>query len=161
MKIIEKKKKEIHYDELSTLLKDFAKKYKVKSNEDFRTCTMMFDIYGGTLKNKLEYVLTDFCNTMKMIVIDTGFFYSAMQFEGRIKDSRNSICHGLNSKKIDWKNVGNDTLLLQELVYFMLLKYKLKLPTSKIKNILDTSFGYLNSQLSFYKKDDPRIKWEK
>lgn len=157
--IIKLKKKAIHYDELNKLLKDFEEKNQIKNNEDYNACLMMFKNYGGTLKNKLEYVLTDFCKTMKMIVIDMTFFYSPMLFETRIKDSRNSICHGLNTKKIDWKNIGNDTLLLQELIYFILLKYKLNLTDTKIKTILDKSFGYLNSELSLFKKDDPRLKW--
>lgn len=123
-KIIEKKKKSIHYDDLLKILNDFGTKYEIKNNDDFNACTMMLKEYAGTLKNKLEFVLNDFCNTMNMIVIDIGFFYSAMKFETRIKDSRNSICHGLNKKKIEWKSIGNDTLLLQELIYFMLLKYK-------------------------------------
>lgn len=160
-KIIEKKKKNIHYNDLLKILNDFGTKYEIKTNDDFNACTMMLKEYAGTLKNKLEFVLNDFCETMNMIVIDTGLFYSAKQFETRIKDSRNSICHGLNKKKIKWKSIGNDTLLLQELIYFMLLKYKMKISSSTIKMILDESFGHLNSQLFLYKKDDPRIEWSK
>mgnify|MGYP000627381774 CR=1 FL=1 len=160
-KIIEKRKKNIHYNDLLKILNDFGTKYEIKNNDDFNACTMMLKEYAGTLKNKLEFVLNDFCETMNMIVIDVGFFYSAMKFETRIKDSRNSICHGLNKKKIDWKSIGNDTLLLQELIYFMLLKYKMKISSSTIKMVLDESFGDLNSQLSLYKKDDPRIEWSK
>lgn len=160
--IVKQKKDEIHYDELSKLLKDFAKKYKIEANDDYSACTTMFRIYAGTLKNKLEYILEDFCKTMDMVIIDSPFMalYSAMEFESRIKDSRNSICHGLNKKPIDWNRIGNDTLLLQELVYYMLLKYKLKLTNKQVKNILDESFGNLNLTLSFYKKDDSRIKWK-
>lgn len=120
----------------------------------------MFDIYGGTLKNKLEFVLTDFCKSMDLIIIDDSFFYSPAKFETRLKDARNVICHGRYDNKIDWRNAANDTLILQELIYFMLLKYKAKMPRNKIKDCLDTSFGYLNKMSSLYKKNDPRIKWE-
>lgn len=159
LKLLEKRKKEIHYSQLSSILNEFAKKYSIKSNEDYRACTQMFHLYGGTLKNKLEFTLDDFCRTLDLIIIEYGFFYSADKFEIRLKDSRNSICHGLNNKKIDWKNLENDTLLLQELIYFILLKYKVGLTKLMMRKVFDVSFSSLNKRLSLYNKGDPRIKW--
>ena len=156
---LKKRKKKIHYNELSATIKAFSKKYNLGENEDFAFCKQMFDTYGGTLKNKLDFVLTDFCKSMDLIIIDNSFFYSPAKFETRLKDARNVICHGLYKKKIDWKNAANDTIILQELIYFMLLKYKAKLPRGKIRDCLDTSFGYINKSSSLYKKNDPRIKW--
>lgn len=156
LKLINSRKKEICYEELFRLLKDFEKEHKIKNNDDFDACMSSISKYSGTLKNKLEYVLTDFCKTMKMIQISADFFYSPEKFESRIKNSRNAICHGLNSK-IDWKNIKFDTLLLQELIYFILLKYKIHLSPKKLVAVLDESFGYLNKELSFIKNKETKI----
>ena len=157
--VITKRKTEISYDELKKVLKEFSEQHNLGSNADFQFCKKLFEDYGGTLKNKLEFALNDFCSVMDYIIIDTSFFYSPALFETRLKDARNAVCHGLHNKKIDWKNAANDTLILQEIIYFILLKYKMKLPVEQIKESLDISFGNLNKQASFYKKDDPRIKW--
>lgn len=158
--ILKKKKKEIHYDELSNLIDIFSKKYKLKGNADFDSCKQMFYVYGGTLKAKLEYVISDFCNSMGFIIIDNSYYYSPALFETRLKNARNVICHGLYEKEIDWYSASCDTKILQELIYFMLLKYKAKLPSAKIKNCLRTSFQDINTESSLYKKNDPRIKWD-
>lgn len=159
--LLTKRKEDIAFKELKQLLNDFSNKHSLANNEDFMSCRKLFDDYGGTLKNKLEFAINDFCKTMNYIIVDSGFFYSPTLFETRIKDARNAICHGLHNKKIDWKNAANDTLILQEIIYFILLKYKMKMPEEMIKDSIDCSFGTLNRSTSFYKKDDPRIKWVK
>ncbi|MDY0138127.1 MAG: hypothetical protein RBR50_00320 [Candidatus Izemoplasmatales bacterium] len=157
---LKKKQDEMFYKELSDLITKFAKEHNIKQNDDYNACRHMFDIYSGTLKFKLEYVLNDFCKTLDFIIVDTSYFYSPSKLEIRLKDARNAIAHGLHDKPIDWKNAANDTIVLQELIYFILLKYKAKLTNKQIKNTLSlSSFEQVNRNASFYKKDDPRIKW--
>ncbi len=156
---LNERKGEISYKELKKLLKDFSATHGLKDNEDFNFCRKLFDDYGGTLKNKLEFALNDFCETMDYRIIDNKFLYSPTLFETRLKDARNAVCHGLHNKIIDWRNAANDTLVLQEIIYFIILKYKMRLPEEQIRECLDISFGKLNKGISFYKKDDPRNKW--
>ena len=131
------------------MLKDFSATHGLKDNEDFNFCRKLFDDYGGTLKNKLEFALNDFCETMDYRIIDNKFLYSPTLFETRLKDARNAVCHGLHNKIIDWRNAANDTLVLQEIIYFIILKYKMRLPEEQIRECLDISFGKLNKGISF------------
>ena len=134
--------------------KEFSDKYSLQTNADFLACKKYFEDYSGTLKNKLSFILRDFCKNMDFIPIDTHFFYSPVLFDQRLKNARNVMCHGQFDKKIDWRSAANDTYLLQELIYFIILKYGMKLKIEKIKECIDLSFGWLNYDLSLCKTDD-------
>ena len=150
-------KQEISFEELKKLLDEFSDNHKLKNNMDFDACKKILYDYAGTLKHKLSFMLNDFCETMDYVPIDTHFLYSPKLFDERLKNARNAMCHGLYDKKIDWRNAANDTFLLQELIYYIVLKYGMKLSIEHIKECIDLSFGYLNVNLSLYKKDDSRI----
>lgn len=124
LKVLKKKKRIIQTDKLIALLKKFAKDNKIKNNNDFNSYLHLLETYGGTFKDKLGFVLNDFRKTLDLVAIDSSFFYSAIKFESRIRDSRNSICHGSQNNKIEWNRIGNDTLLLQELVYYVVWNIK-------------------------------------
>ena len=126
------------------MFRDFSKKYNLGKNDDFSYCRHLFDEYGGTLKDKLEYVFNDFCKTMKYNPIDIPIFYSPSKLDTRLKNARNVVCHGLYENKIDWKTTAKDTLILQELIYYMLLKYKAKIPNKNLRMCLETSFNEIN-----------------
>lgn len=161
--IVIKKKEEIHFDELKKEIKSFAKKYKIFNKKDFYASFKIFEDYGGTLKDKLVFALESFCVTMDYIIIDMNmsWIYSPAAFETRIKDARNAICHGLHTKKIDWKNAATDTFVLQELIYFIILKYKVKIEDKKIRKCIEaSSFSSINKK-AFFSRNDKRIRWEK
>ncbi len=155
-KELKERQNSIGHNELKEIFKQHSKKYKLGNNEDFTFCKKLFDGYGGTLKNKLKFSLDVFCKTMGYQIKETAFLYTPSQFEKRLKDARNAVCHGLPGGKVNWRGVAEDTYVLQELIYFLLLKYKARFNEGQIKESLDESFGGLNFNLQFDKIGQPK-----
>lgn len=137
--------KEIKKDELIVMLKNHSKKIKKKYKNDFKNAIKVVNDYSSSLKNKLSFIYNAFIKTMKFDeekIEKFSFFYNPSNLDKRIKDARNDICHGLESSKIDWRGARNDCIIVQEFIYFIVLKYFLNCSDSKIRHNLNTAFSF-------------------
>lgn len=97
------------------------------------------------LKDKLEYIFKKYCDCLNYNYDKAiNFFYDPKNMSVRFKDARNDIAHGLENDKINWYKVSKDGFFVQQLIYFMILKYALNVPNEKIKNSLCRIYRWYN-----------------
>jgi hypothetical protein len=148
--------KHAHKDDLMKMLKEFEHKNKV-DNSDFASLKSEISQYCGTLREKLDFIFKDFCKTTKLKVLQPIYLkgnekmicYSPEAFAERLKTTRNSLCHGLYKKGVSLE-YGNDSFVLQELMYFTILKYSVKCSNKDIRKVFSSGFfKEINIDLGF------------
>lgn len=142
-KKIERMKKGIQLDQLNEMLKKHRNKIKEEYKEDFNNAITVVSKYTMSLKSKLSFIYEDFLKTMKYDsdkIKKFSFFYNPSKLEKRLKDARNDICHGLENPDVDWSGALNDCLVVQEFIYFIILKYCLKESNIMIKKNLSKAY---------------------
>ena len=136
---LNKIKNEIHYNEFQNLICIFKKKYKLNNNEIFESMYMNFKRFG-TLKQKLDFIIIKFCECMEFQygnIKKKTYLYTPGELSSRFKNARNDISHGLENKNTKWYGASRDLFFVQQLIYFIILKYVINLPDKKIKTALN------------------------
>lgn len=149
---VEKMKKEMHYEELNALLKKFENQYKLGSNPDFKSSLSLFESFNGSLGSCLKYIYNDFCNFMKYSSEENfgNYFYNPTLMCDEVKRYRNKLCHG--SIEHGKRSALFHLRVLQELIYFVILKYCLSFSDDTVRKILDSGFKLVNCD--FVKLED-------
>lgn len=141
---IDNLKKEVYYDDFSKMVDSFKKEYQLSNNEIFGVMCQNFTRFG-TLKMKLEYILKKYCFYLKydyQNIDGLAIFYDPINMSDRFKNARNDIGHGLEKNTTNWYGAAKDVFFVQQLIYFIILKYALNVSDEKIKNALERVYRY-------------------
>lgn len=146
---LNKIKKEVHFDEFKILVKDFEKRYNLNNNVNFQNMYRNFTRFG-TLKQKIDFVLSKFFIIMGIEaekIESVGLFYSPTDLSVRFKKARDDISHGLENERTNWYGASKDLFFVQQLIHFVILKYKINVPDESIKETLNRIYHFLNITL--------------
>lgn len=129
----------VHLDELKEILKGFKEKHGLNKNRDFDSILDSVGKYGSSLSSKLEYTFDNLSKVLNLSPSPQKFFCSSsMNAMKTLRDFRNAICHGhTNTKRTS--DLLLDSMILQMMIYFLILKYIAELSDSTIKKCFDNS----------------------
>lgn len=150
-KNIDKIKEEVHYREFKSIVDQFVKNMKLERNEIFNNMYRNFTNFD-TLKQKLDFIIKSFSKTMKFNcddIKDFSIFYTPKDLSQRFKNARNDIGHGLEKTETNWRGASEDSIFVQQLIYFIILKYKLNVADENIFKALNRIYYFIN--ISFKK----------